>query len=83
MKTNDPKTSSNKTQKLAKLLHCLGFSQTQLATNLNISRQRVNNIIMGRQFFSKEQQIILCKKYNVNLNWLIAGEGEMFITPQK
>ena len=80
MKTNNPKTIPVKTQELTKLLHSLGFNQTELATILNISRQRVNNIVTGRQFFSKEQQIILCKKYNVNLNWLIAGIGEMFIT---
>jgi len=69
--------------RLKKMLMSLGFSQSKLATKLNVSRQRVNNIVAGRNSFTEEQQKILCKEFNVNLNWLIADVGEMFISSEK
>lgn len=69
----------NKVKKYKMLLLELNLKQTELAVKLNVSRQRVNDIISGRSSFTEEQQRTLCKELNVNLNWLIADEGEMFI----
>lgn len=69
----------NKVDKYLELLHSLRLKQIDLATKLNISRQRISDIFNGRSDFSEEQKIVLCKEYNVSLNWLIADIGEMFI----
>lgn len=71
--------TSNKVHKYKKVLHSLNLRQSDLATKLNISRQRVNDILNGRSDFSEEQKIVLCLEYNINLNWLIADIGSMFI----
>jgi plasmid maintenance system antidote protein VapI len=69
--------------KFKKMLILLGLKQSDLATKLNVSRQRISNIIAGRNSFTEKQQIILCKEFDVNLNWLIAGVGEMFLNDEE
>ena len=70
---------TNKVHKYQELLHSLRLRQVELATKLNISRQRVSDIFQGRSDFSEEQKIFLCKEYKINLNWLLADVGSMFI----
>jgi transcriptional regulator with XRE-family HTH domain len=69
--------------KIKNLLLALGLSQTELAIKLNISRQRMNNIATGNGNFTDKQRIMLYNLFNINLNWLIVGEGEIFITPKE
>jgi transcriptional regulator with XRE-family HTH domain len=71
--------TSNKVHKYQEVLHSLRLRQADLATKLNISRQRISDILNGRSDFTEEQKIVLCKEYNVNLNWLLADIGSMFI----
>lgn len=63
---------------LQKILDDLGIPQSEMANELGMSRQQLNNIINGRGKFTYEQLADLFNKYNVNLNFLITGKGNMF-----
>lgn len=63
---------------LQKILDDLGIPQSEMANELGMSRQQLNNIINGRGKFTYEQLADLFNKYNVNLNFLITGKGDMF-----
>ncbi|EIJ41846.1 putative transcriptional regulator [Beggiatoa alba B18LD] len=64
----------------------LNLSQQKFADSLNISRGYLNDIERGRQEPSFNFIKCLNEVYNVNLNWLLKGHGEMYEeiqTPKK
>lgn len=66
------------TSNIEKILESLGIPQSEMANKLGMSRQQLNNIVNGRGKFTYEQLADLHSKYNVNLNFLITGKGEMY-----
>lgn len=52
---------------MQEILRVLDISQAEMAMNLGISRQHMNNIIKGRSKFTNKQLYLLNKIYNVNL----------------
>lgn len=67
-------------ERFDELIHGLGLSYTEMAEELGVSDSRVRDIVKGRaKSIPPEIQVILIERYNVNLNWLITGRGEMFI----
>ena len=61
----------------------LGLSQTDMAKLMGVSLRVYHRYEKGEQKPSYEKLIPLVKKFNVNINWLLTGEGEMFIKPKK
>lgn len=60
----------------------LGLSQTAFAERLGSNRDVINNIENNRLKNPQQKEPLyrlLCKVFNVNENWLYAGEGEMFV----
>lgn len=57
----------------------LDLTQTEFAKTLGISQNFLSAIEHGESKISTELCLSL-SKINVNLNWLIAGEGQMFRT---
>lgn len=58
----------------------LGFSQEEFASKLGITKQAISNIETGK---SSPSPLILFKMHqemDINLNYVIAGDGEMFLT---
>jgi transcriptional regulator with XRE-family HTH domain len=53
--------------------------QKDFAFDLDETPQTVNNYLSGLRFPSEEFLLKLVEKKNVNLNWLIAGKGDMFL----
>lgn len=71
--------------RLAALLKALDLSQIQLSRSTGISRTAISEYASGRS----SPTVLVIEKIaistGVNLNWLITGEGEMFLsgtTPQ-
>jgi transcriptional regulator with XRE-family HTH domain len=56
-------------------------TQHELADELNISQSTYNYIETGKSFPGTPFQNYLYFQYQLNLNWLINGEGEMIMTP--
>ena len=69
----------NRLQKIRKKLK---LSQEEIADETNITYRAYTSYERGDRKPSFEFLVKLVEKYNVNLNWLIAGKGEMFNAPQ-
>ena len=54
------------------------LSYDDLASEMNIARSAVQNYINGTREPSLTSIALLCKQYNINANWLIGLEENMF-----
>lgn len=66
-------------QRIKMVRKILNKSQMTLANDLSISKQAISNIENSKSMPSVP---ILCKlliDFNVNVNYLLTGEGEMFV----
>ena len=52
-----------------------GLSQAAFGESLGLSKSQVSHIISGRTKPAREVLDSLAKKYNINLNWYISGQG--------
>ena len=57
----------------------LNLSQDVIASEFGVSQKTVSNWDRGRNEPSIDFIRSFCSKYSVNINWLLAGQGEMFV----
>jgi phage repressor protein C with HTH and peptisase S24 domain len=55
-------------------------SKRQFSKDLGINQSVVGDIELGYREPSREVLVKLAKVYNVNINWLLTGEGEMYLS---
>lgn len=55
-------------------------NQSEMAAAFNISKQTISDYERGRTFPKTDILEKLATEYNVNLNWLIAGQGNILLT---
>mgnify|MGYP002676941200 CR=1 FL=1 len=70
------------TERLQKLRKTLKLSQDELSTQLGISYRAYTSYERGDRKPSIEVLSKLLEVVDVNLNWLISGQGEMFNAPK-
>ncbi|MCR1822437.1 helix-turn-helix domain-containing protein [Terrisporobacter muris] len=58
-----------------------GLSQDEFSKKLGISRSHVASLEGGRKTLTERLINDISREYNVNKQWLISGDGEMFIDP--
>ncbi len=58
-------------------------SQDELASECEMTKQAISNIENSKSMPSLNVLNILLTKYNVNLNYLISGSGELFNSEEK
>lgn len=58
-----------------------GISQEQFGKIIGIKKAAVSKIENGENSLSKGNLLAICRQFNVNKEWLINGNGEMF-TPE-
>ena len=56
------------------------LTQLELGSYLNVSKQAIANVESGHSNPSIELISKLVDIFNINLNWLISGQGDMFIS---
>ena len=56
----------------------LGLTLEQFAYNLNVTSMAISNIENNNRNLTKRMAMEICKEYNINYDWLIYGEGDMF-----
>ena len=67
-------------KRFKKWLDSEDISATQLSTNINVSRATISHILSGRNKPSIDILNKILNKYpNINLNWLVSGNGSMSI----
>ena len=55
------------------------YSRAFFGKEIGVSGDVINNLERGRVEIKEHMILLICKKFNVNENWLRTGEGEMFI----
>ena len=70
-------------ENLKRLRHELRMTAQQFADNMGVSPVSINNYENSRRKPNYEFLELLVQVYDVNLNWLIAGKGNMFISQNK
>ena len=70
-------------QNIKKLRKELRLTAQALADNVGIALQTVQNYELGKREPSFAFMYYLLTVYNVNINWLMTGEGSMFIGQDK
>jgi transcriptional regulator with XRE-family HTH domain len=69
-------------ENLKKLRQELGLSVAKLSEKIDIPAMTLTNYERGERTPSAQLFIQLNKKLNVNLNWFVSGQGEMFIAQE-
>lgn len=69
-------------ERLKQIRQALRLSQDEFGKKLNVSKQYVSNLEAARNFLNNEKLVSLLVDFNVNINFLLAGVGKMFITPE-
>lgn len=60
----------------------LKLSAQKMADSLGVAQMSISNYENGKRKPSFEFMEALHNVYNVNLNWFVSGQGEMFIKEQ-
>ncbi|MCM1338780.1 MAG: helix-turn-helix domain-containing protein [Muribaculaceae bacterium] len=60
----------------------LGLSQGQIAKGLGMLQSQYSNYECGKSKPSADILEKLVKQFNININYLLTGEGAMFISPE-
>lgn len=69
-------------ENLKKIRKKLGLSVAKLSDRIEIPAMTLTNYERGERTPSAQLFIQLNKKLNINLNWFVSGEGEMFNAPK-
>jgi len=65
--------------RLRQLRRHLGVNQCDFAESIGLKQGSYSDIERGRSGLSNHVKMSLSEKYNVNIDWLVSGEGNMFI----
>lgn len=66
--------------RLQQLIKALKTNQTGFADLINVSQSNINKMVRGVKGISKTViNALLLGHKNVNVHWLLTGEGEMFL----
>lgn len=68
-------------ERIKKLRKSLGLSQAEFGKNIGVSRDVINNLDRSESAVEPKPLMIehICSVYNVNPDWLMHGDGEMFL----
>lgn len=69
-------------KRIQKIRKFTSLSQEDFAKEIGIAFRAYTSYERGNRKPSFEYLNIVFVKYNINLNWLITGEGEMFNVPK-
>ena len=70
---------STQGNRLKEIRQALRLSQEEFGAIFDIKKQFVSNIEKDHSFLNNDKLVKLLVDYNVNINYLLAGIGEMFI----
>ncbi|MCG3665474.1 S24 family peptidase [Aliarcobacter butzleri] len=66
-------------ERFSEAMQYKGLNNAFISKKYNISRQLVNNFFTNQKTLT-DTLAIVCNGENINLNWLLIGKGEMFIS---
>lgn len=66
-------------ERVRQLRKSLNLSQEEFGTSIGLTKSGVSNIENGIRGVSDRHVKLLINSFNVNYDWLVYGEGEMFL----
>lgn len=66
-------------ERIRKVREALNISQNEFAESLNLKRNSISLIEVGKRNPSDRTISDICRKFNVSEKWLREGDGDMFI----
>lgn len=69
-------------QRIKKIRQRLKLSQDEFGKIFGISKQFVSLLEQDKTFLNNDKLVKLLLDHNVNINYLLAGVGDMFIAPE-
>jgi len=71
----------NINERIKELIKILKIKKKDFAEKLERSSGNISDWLSGRGNVSKSSIDKICKEFNVNPDWLVNGEGKMFLPP--
>ena len=68
----------NKSTLLIRFFQERNISSIDIAEEIGISRQQVENLLKGRCAFREKAALAFSEHYGLSTSWLLTGEGEMY-----
>lgn len=68
--------------RVKKVRNYFGMSQSDFGKKISISRSAVWKIENGENTPSEQTLNLICKEFNINMDWLKTGDGEMHNYPK-
>lgn len=65
-------------ERIIKIRKDANLSMSQFADKLNLSRSTISLAERGERAYTLRTRLDICEKFNVNYDWLLTGEGEMY-----
>ncbi len=56
----------------------LNLTQKEFATKIGITNSGISRLEKGENRLTEQLALSICREYNVNYDWLMTGNGEMF-----
>ncbi len=72
-----------KNLRLGKAIKFLDLSQKDFADILGFNKQKITDLVNGKQNITDEIALLLEEKVNINKYWLLFNEGSMFASKNK
>ncbi|MEG2787376.1 MAG: helix-turn-helix transcriptional regulator [Romboutsia sp.] len=66
-------------ERISELITALGIQQIEFASKLNLSPATISKFVTGKTEPNKRMINHICNTFSVNEEWLLDGEGDMFI----
>jgi transcriptional regulator with XRE-family HTH domain len=64
--------------KIEYIIHALAMKKNEFAKEIGTTPGQLTRILKGDGILTYNQLKLLSEKYNININWLLTGSGEIF-----
>lgn len=65
-------------ERVRELRKSLKLTLEKFGDKLGVKKSAISDIELGRNSLTDQMSKAICREYNVNYDWLMNGEGEMF-----
>ena len=67
-------------ERVREIRKSLKLTLEKFGVKLGVKKSAISDIESGRNTLTEQMAVSICREYNVNYDYLISGEGEMFDT---
>lgn len=66
-------------ERISKVVYDSGLMQQDFARSIGVTSRTLFTYIQGKSKVSSEALEAICRNYKINANWLLLGDGEMYM----